>query len=56
MDYNYEVFYINKKKRWITIKSDNKFDSYETDSFICLMKRIKDGTNGIIEDISDTRY
>jgi len=56
MDYNYKILYINKKERWITIKSNDKFDSYEPDSFICLMKRIRDGTNGIIEDIGDTRY
>ena len=47
---------MNKKERWITIVSDDNFDCEEPDSFVCLIKRIRDRVDGIIEDIGDTRY
>lgn len=56
MHYRYSVLYINRSERWITIVSNDKWDCEEPDSFICLLKRIRDGVSGILEDIGETQY
>jgi len=46
MNYKYRITNINKNEHWISLSSDGGFDCEEPDSFICLLKRIRDDIGG----------
>lgn len=56
MEYRYEVLNINRLENWITLTSNDEFDFEEPDSFIYLLKKIRDEINGKIESVGDTQY
>lgn len=56
MNYKYKITNINKNEHWISLSSDGGFDCEEPDSFICLLKRIRDDIGGSIEDIGEFSY
>ena len=47
--YQYEIISINEKERWIYLQADI-WDDEEPDSFVYLLKKIRDGLNGKIID------
>lgn len=56
MDYHYKISHINKDECWISLSSNDEFDHEDTDSFVFLLKRIRDDIDGKIESLGDTRY
>lgn len=56
MEYRYEVLNINRLENWITLTSNDEFDFEEPDSFIYLLKKIRDEIDGKIESVGDTQY
>ncbi len=56
MKYQYKITHISRDERWISISSNGEFDCEDPESFLILLKRIKDSIGGEIEDIGDTRY
>ena len=56
MDYRYKILNINRFENWITITSNDDFDFEEPDSFIYLVKKIRDKVNGKIENVGDIQY
>ena len=55
MEYKYKIIIVNSKDRWIFIKSNDEWDSYETDAFFSFVEIIRNDTGGIIESIGDGR-
>ena len=53
--YQYEIISINEKERWIYLQADI-WDDEEPDSFVYLMKKIRDDLNGNIIDKGMTTY
>lgn len=56
MQYQYKITHINRDERWISLSSNGDFDCEDTESFVFLLKKIKDSIGGKIEDIGDMRY
>lgn len=56
MKYQYRITHINREEHWISLSSSGEFDCEDTESFVFLIKKIKDSVEGEIEDIGDTRY
>ena len=53
--YQYKIISINEKERWIYLQADI-WDDEEPDSFVYLLKKIRDGLNGKIIDKGMTTY
>ena len=47
---------INRQERWITILTDDPFGFDDTDSFVHLVKSIRDDINGDIQEVGDMQY
>ena len=56
MDYKYRILHINSKERWIHIDSKDEWDRYEPDAFVHFVKKIRNETEGTIENVGDCRY
>ena len=56
MEYRYEILHINRLENWITITSNDEFDFEEPDSFVYLLKKIREEINGKIESVGDMQY
>jgi hypothetical protein len=54
-EYQYKILSINEKERWIYLQADI-WDDEEPDSFVYLLKKIRDGLNGKIIDKGMTTY
>ena len=48
-EFQYQIASVNEKECWIFLQADI-WDTEEADSFICLVKKIRDDLNGTIID------
>ncbi len=56
MKYQYKITHINRDEHWISISSNGGFDCDDPESFLFLLKRIRDSIGGEVEDVGDMRY
>ena len=56
MKYTYLIISINKEKRWIFLKSNEEWDLEDPDSFVFLLKKIRDRVQGHIVEIDEMCY
>ena len=56
MEYTYSIRSVNKEDRWISLTSNNKWDLEEPDSFVFLLKKIRDRVQGHIVEIGEMCY
>ncbi len=56
MDYKYRIWSVNEEERWIFIISDDELDMEEPDSFVSLVKTIRDDVHGQIERVGNDQY
>ena len=56
MKYTYLIISINKEKRWIFLKSNEEWDLEDHDSFVFLLKKIRDRVQGHIVEIDEMCY
>lgn len=54
-EYRYKITSINEKERWIFLYAD-EWDCEETDSFVYLVKKIRDDLQGKVIDKGMTTY
>lgn len=54
-EYKYKITRINEKERWIFLYAD-EWDIEETDSFVYLVKKIRDDLQGKVIDKGMTTY
>ncbi len=55
-EYSYEIKRVDKKSRWIHLKSSDGFDTEDSDAFVYLVKTVCKRTNGKIKDLGDFVY
>lgn len=55
MSYNFKVWNVDEKSRWIFIKSDCA-EGEDIDMFIYFLNYIKDNCNGRISEVGEMRY
>lgn len=56
MNFQYKIFYIDEKERWIFLNSNDSWDLEEPDSFVYFVKRIQSAVNGSIKKVGIFQY
>ena len=56
MEYTYSIRSIDKESRWIFLTSNDEWDLEEPDSFVFLLKKIRDRVQGHIVEIGEMCY
>ena len=56
MRYTYSIERINKEDRWVFLTSNDVWDLEEPDSFVFLLKKIRDRVGGPVMEAGEMRY
>ena len=56
MMYQYSIEGISEAEHWIFVSSDDELDTEEPDSFVFLMKKIRDRVDGHIVEVDEMCY